>query len=631
MSKKRSGKRFFIFAILPLYFALILSFVVNTYASVTLYDYSDLNGKDLTFSSSLDTLFTNYPDLDITLYDLSGNNFLGMWSPGAEPTEMYGSLQYSSITFNANSKTVKLNNILVYSSGSWSNNTVFGETYNYLWVSFNANINLQYNTADSTDYFDNDILAFLGSAITSMSTHLRFFTLTYNANGGIGTPPSSVEFVQRGHDTYTLLGNSTNLYKNHYRFVGWNTNPNATSGLGVVMPTSDMVFYAIWEYIPNEFTIYFLGNGATGGLPPTAVIVNEGTNYNITQGANTLYKTNYTFVGWNTNPNANTGLDYILVNSDTDLYAIWAPSGTTYYSITFNGNGATGGVLPNNQSVVSGITYNLPSNTGGLFRNGYIFLGWNTNSSATTTLSSKVINSNTTFYAIWQEVEAMPTMYNVSFLGNGASGGSVPQSQSVISGTNWQVIGNVGNLVKEGYVFIGWNTNSSASVGLSSVVVNDDVVLYAIWEEVTGIALGRWYYFNDHINSATDFSLNVPFIVNGNLYHTIRYDYNQSSLYFDDLLVYQGNWLYDNFRQVYFSESKCTLNQFTWLGANGSFVYIGDTEVYTFKDLMFSVADAPIKTLSGLLSFEVFGVNLFIAICSVITLALVIWVVKKFV
>lgn len=78
------------------------------------------------------------------------------------------------------------------------------------------------------------------------------------------------------------------------------------------------------------------------------------------------------------------------------------------YTIVFNGNGNTGGSM-NNMTCSYGTSYNLTTN--GYTRTGYEFLGWSTDSSATTatyTNGQSISNLTSTnggtitLYAIWE-------------------------------------------------------------------------------------------------------------------------------------------------------------------------------------------------------------------------------------
>lgn len=123
--------------------------------------------------------------------------------------------------------------------------------------------------------------------------------------------------------------------------------------------------------------------------------------------------TNYSFVAWNTQPDGS-GVSYadpdtIIPTTDVRLYAIWKDSTTT---VTYHGNGHTGGSSPTQASVPAGSQYTVEGNTGGLVANGFQFIGWNTLANgagaffAPGTLTNIV--ANTDLYAVWQPVPVVP-------------------------------------------------------------------------------------------------------------------------------------------------------------------------------------------------------------------------------
>lgn len=166
-------------------------------------------------------------------------------------------------------------------------------------------------------------------------------------------------------------------------------------------------------------------------------------------------------------------LDFL--NSNTNTTA------SSNYTLTYDGNGATSGTVPDVKNVVSGSKIDLQNyNPGKLEKDGYVFLGWNTNASATTPLTDITITSNTTVYAVWKRL----LYYTITFNRNGATSGDVPPLQDVLSGTTFDLNNyNPGNLGKTDSTFLGWNTDASATTPLSSIVVNSDVLLYAIFSE----------------------------------------------------------------------------------------------------------------------------------------------------
>ena len=113
-------------------------------------------------------------------------------------------------------------------------------------------------------------------------------------------------------------------------------------------------------------------------------------------------------------------------------------------------------------------------------KSGYTFIGWNTNSLATTALTVSQINnisSATTLYAIYTS-----QIYTVSFNSNGADSGTVPASQSVAAGSSFNLPANTGNLTRSGYTFVGWNTSSSATTALTTYTINANTTFYAVWQ-----------------------------------------------------------------------------------------------------------------------------------------------------
>lgn len=75
------------------------------------------------------------------------------------------------------------------------------------------------------------------------------------------------------------------------------------------------------------------------------------------------------------------------------------------YLITYNGNGATSGTVPANQTKTYDVAITLATNSGTLAKTGYNFAGWNTNSAGTATNyavgASYATNNNLTLYAKW--------------------------------------------------------------------------------------------------------------------------------------------------------------------------------------------------------------------------------------
>jgi uncharacterized repeat protein (TIGR02543 family) len=96
------------------------------------------------------------------------------------------------------------------------------------------------------------------------------------------------------------------------------------------------------------------------------------------------------------------------------------------YSVTYNANGATGGSAPANQTKVENTDLTLATNSGGLSRTGYVFVGWNENSTGTDTHYAEgatySANAPLGLYATWSDA-----IY-VSTIGDAGNSGLFPSA-----------------------------------------------------------------------------------------------------------------------------------------------------------------------------------------------------------
>ena len=154
--------------------------------------------------------------------------------------------------------------------------------------------------------------------------------------------------------------------------------------------------------------------------------------------------------------------------------------GTINYTVSFNGNDATGGYIAP-QSVLSGSAITLPANA--YTRTGYTFVQWNTAANGTGTGYSPgtayTPPGNATLYAIWQI-----DTYAITYNGNGATGGSTA-GQTKTYGIDITISAN--GFTRDKYIFLYWNT---ASDGTGTTYEPGDIystnaamTLYAIWKK----------------------------------------------------------------------------------------------------------------------------------------------------
>ena len=192
----------------------------------------------------------------------------------------------------------------------------------------------------------------------------------------------------------------------------------------------------------NSSTVTYYGNNNTGGSAPSTTSYNYGDQVTVSS-SGSLVKTGSTFAHWNTAAN-DSGTSFApsdtfnIGTSDVNLFAIWTSDSHT---LSYNGNGNTGGTVPASSTSYSfGSTITVLGNTGGLTKTNYTFDHWNTapdntGSSFSATNTFSMGGSNITLYAIW----VSSTSYTVT--PGGANVSITPSTpQSVASGSTTSFI-----------------------------------------------------------------------------------------------------------------------------------------------------------------------------------------------
>lgn len=164
-------------------------------------------------------------------------------------------------------------------------------------------------------------------------------------------------------------------------------------------------------------------------------------------------------------------------------------SGGQVYTITYNANGGTGAPEVQTKIAGSAITLSTIKPT----RIGYTFLGWSTNSSATTAEYASgaqfTTDANTTLYAVWVTAKVTLTLYSN---GGTYSNGQEMIKASVDIGNTLQMPPATMNPTREGYNFLGYATNPTATVVQYTpgqlLTLNADLTLYAVWQANSGVA-----------------------------------------------------------------------------------------------------------------------------------------------
>ena len=235
------------------------------------------------------------------------------------------------------------------------------------------------------------------------------YKLVYDLDGGTGSIADSTFKVG---DKVTIT--SVVPTKEGYNFLGWSTKKNASSAsykAGDSVTLNDAYdgsvrLYAVWQ--GKTYTVKYDSNGENGTISDSSYKLGESKKLT----KNTFTKEGFTFIGWNTNKDANVALytdeqvvsDLGQTGETVTLYAIWKAN---TYTVKYDSNGGTGSMA--NVTYSYGESKKLMKNT--FTKDGYTFIGWNTNKDASTSLYtdeqevsnlSKENDGVITLYAMWE-------------------------------------------------------------------------------------------------------------------------------------------------------------------------------------------------------------------------------------
>lgn len=303
--------------------------------------------------------------------------------------------------------------------------------------------------------------------ITGDTIFTAKYPTKYNVNFYNGSTLLDSKTVEEGGAVEYSGSTPVNSTDNTRPFLGWNTDSTATEAdpNALMNVTADRNLYAIFR---AKYTVSFY-NG-TSLITSTSVLSGEDATYTGSTPVNAQDNTR-TFIGWNTDSTATTADADALKNvtANRSVYAIYK----IQYDVRFY-NGAT---LLSTKAVEEGRDATYTGTTPVSSRNeADIFLGWNTDYTATTASATALTNiiAPRDVYAIFKNA------YYVKFF----NGSSLVETDVVEEGGNTTFNGatptDPDNL---GRVFLGWSTDASATAAdenaLNNVLANRNV--YAIY------------------------------------------------------------------------------------------------------------------------------------------------------
>jgi hypothetical protein len=348
--------------------------------------------------------------------------------------------------------------------------------------------------------------------LTLKAVWIPVYAIAYDSNEGTSgvVPVDSYRYAEGAAATVSV--DTGNLVKGSETLTGWNTMPDGTGtayALGAVIQMGDtnVTLYAQYATIvatlPDYNSITYFGNGNTDGDVPVdsthypmvpAIIIGGPGNATIMGNTEGLMKDGLYFAGWNTKSDG-TGIAYqpgdtLNLYASLTLYAIWH----TPYHITYSLNKIVNTGTPPSDATAycdGDMAKVLSSQFTSKYEGGYYYTngGWNTMPDGSGISYQPddffEITGDTTLYVNWvdKRLTDTETKYYVHYRGNGNTGGTVPVDAGHATFGSVTTQGNIGNLVREGYVFAGWRYDSTTVFFPGDIwqITSTDVSLYATW------------------------------------------------------------------------------------------------------------------------------------------------------
>jgi uncharacterized repeat protein (TIGR02543 family) len=233
--------------------------------------------------------------------------------------------------------------------------------------------------------------------------------------------------------------------------------------------------------------VIYNGTSSTGGAVPTdanSYASNSSATVLANPASGGLTLSGYDFAGWSLNSDESgqiyqSGATVALGLVDVTLYAKWS---LTQYSVSYNGNGATGGSVPlDSNTYTMGGSVPILGNTGTLVRTGYSFIGWGISSTDTVNqyVSGNTFTAGTNNIAFWARWS--PNTYRVTFDANGGSGSPSKAYDDYTTAGTAIALATRGTLAKSGYDFAGWGLSAVSTPVADPFTTTANIDLYAQW------------------------------------------------------------------------------------------------------------------------------------------------------
>jgi uncharacterized repeat protein (TIGR02543 family) len=190
----------------------------------------------------------------------------------------------------------------------------------------------------------------------------KVFKISYNFNGGTGTPISTQNYT---YGTGPAVLPATGPTRFEFNFLGWATTPTATTPVSASFaPSGDILMHAVW--VTSVYRLTF--NAGLGISDSATATVTIGQSMLLPGGT----RANYTLQGWSIAETGGTLLPLATPytpTTDATLYARWVAQ---VFTVSYNGNRGSAGRVSDSVSYNAQTQIVLPSAT----RTSYVFKGW---------------------------------------------------------------------------------------------------------------------------------------------------------------------------------------------------------------------------------------------------------------
>lgn len=243
-----------------------------------------------------------------------------------------------------------------------------------------------------------------------------------------------------------------------------------------------------WSSCGSDFTTAFPAD-----TDNNAYLVNPGVTVNVTKTftpPSSIAPNGVIYFGWQYTSQGTSSSNAQLLTIDNISITPKAPVASTY-TVTYDANGGSNPPTDPNSPYAANSTVTVLGQ-GSMTRTGYKFVGWTTDAANTGTVyqagDNYTISANTVFYAKWEAT------YNVTYLGNGNTGGIVPtDSNSPYAANAIVTVLGQGSMTRTGYTFVNWNTAANGSgtpySAGNTFTISANTTLYAQWQQNAAITL----------------------------------------------------------------------------------------------------------------------------------------------